>query len=413
MKMTAIGEKTEQKLLVKMLGGFSMSYNGKMIAGSSKSSISQNNALLQILIHSREKGVTRDRLEELLFGDREVDNAHHSLRSVIYNAKKYLEKAGLPKVNYIISDKDVFYWTDEIEVEEDAYEFEKLHREAEQETDPARRLDCYLKACYHYDGDFLPMQTNNVWAVRESIRYEEMFSDCVEKASGFLRQMQDFNRMKELGQYASVIAPLSDWESLTMEALVRMRRYDEAVRLYECTVNYYLDELGIHPSGKIVEWFEHLAKGISHQHTALTDIRNDLEGSDDSCTGGYLCSYPVFQGIYRSAKRLSERTGSPSCLVLCTILDGKGNPMKDGSVLERLSERLIESACASVDLCDTICSYGKGQCLILLPNAAKEDCVLLQQRINSRFIVGRQRISIKYDISQIIPGDKPNLRKSS
>ena len=142
-------------------------------------------------------------------------------------------------------------------------------------------------------------------------------------------------------------------------------------------------------------------------------IQRNLEAGDCDETGGYLCSYPVFQGIYRSAKRLSERTGSTSCLVLCTILDGKGNPMKDGSVLERLSERLIESACASVDLCDTICSYGKGQCLILLPNAAKEDCVLLQQRINSRFIVGRQRISIKYDISQIIPGDKPNLRKSS
>ena len=346
--MTAIGEKTEQKLLVKMLGGFSMSYNGKMIAGSSKSSISQNNALLQILIHSREKGVTRDRLEELLFGDREVDNAHHSLRSVIYNAKKFLEKAGLPKVNYIISDKDVFYWTDEIEVEEDAYEFEKLHREAEQETDPARRLDCYLKACYHYDGDFLPMQTNNVWAVRESIRYEEMFSDCVEKASGILRQMQDFNRMKELGQFASVIAPLSDWESLTMEALVRMRNYDEAIRLYECTVNYYLDELGVYPSGKIVEWFEHLAKGISHKHTALNDIQRNLEAGDSDETGGYLCSYPVFQGIYRSARRLIERTGEPAYLMLCTILDGKGNPMKDGSVLERLSERLIESACSSV-----------------------------------------------------------------
>ena len=99
---------------MKMLGGFSMSYNGRTIAGSSKSSVSQNNALLQILIHSGKSGVTRDRLEELLFGDREVDNAHHSLRSVIYNAKKYLEKSGLPKVNYILSDKDVFYWTDEI-----------------------------------------------------------------------------------------------------------------------------------------------------------------------------------------------------------------------------------------------------------------------------------------------------------
>ena len=193
--MTAILERTREVLHIKMLGGFSMSYNGKTIVGSSKSSISQNNALLQILIHSREKGVTRDRLEELLFGDREVDNAHHSLRSVIYNAKKFLEKAGLPKVNYIISDKDVFYWTDEIEVEEDAYIFEKLHNDAAQETDPARRLECYLKACYQYGGEFLPMQSNNVWAVRESMRYEEMYADCVEQAGNILRQIQDFNRM--------------------------------------------------------------------------------------------------------------------------------------------------------------------------------------------------------------------------
>jgi DNA-binding SARP family transcriptional activator len=150
--MAAIAEKRSGVLYVKMLGGFSMSYNGKTIAGSSKSSISQNNALLQILIHSREKGVTRDRLEELLFGDREVDNAHHSLRSVIYNAKKYLEKAGLPRVNYIISEKDAFYWTNEIEVVEDAYEFEKLYLHAAEETDPRQRLESYLKASYEYGG---------------------------------------------------------------------------------------------------------------------------------------------------------------------------------------------------------------------------------------------------------------------
>lgn len=411
--MTAATEKRSDVLYVKMLGGFSMSFNGKTIAGSSKSSISQNNALLQILIHSRDKGVTRDRLEELLFGDREVDNAHHSLRSVIYNAKKYLEKAGLPKVNYILSDKDVFYWNNEIEVEEDAREFEKLYNMAKEETDPARSLDCYLKASYQYGGEFLPMQTNNVWAVRESMRYEELFLECVENASRILRDTQDFNRMKELGQYASVIAPLSDWESLTMEALVRMRKYDEAIRLYECTVNYYLDELGIHPSGKIVEWFEHLGKGISHQHTVLEDIQIDLEGSDGEKGGGYLCSYPVFQGIYRSNRRLMDRTGTSSYLMLCTVLDGKGNPMKEGSVLDRLSERLVESACSSVRRGDTICSFGKGQCLILLVNTTREDCSIIEQRINNSFIVGRQRISIQYDISSVSPDEKSTFRKSS
>ena len=194
--MAAIAEKRSDVLYVKMLGGFSMSYNGKTIAGSSKSSISQNNALLQILIHSREKGVTRDRLEELLFGDREVDNAHHSLRSVIYNAKKYLEKAGLPRVNYIISEKDAFYWTNEIEVEEDAYEFEKLYIQAGKETDPRQRLESYLKASYEYGGEFLPMQTNNVWAVRESMRYGKIFADCVENAGKILRELEDYERMK-------------------------------------------------------------------------------------------------------------------------------------------------------------------------------------------------------------------------
>ena len=407
--MAAIAEKRSDVLYVKMLGGFSMSYNGKTIVGSSKSSISQNNALLQILIHSREKGVTRDRLEELLFGDREVDNAHHSLRSVIYNAKKYLEKAGLPRVNYIISEKDAFYWTNEIEVEEDAYEFEKLYIQAGKETDPRQRLESYLKASYEYGGEFLPMQTNNVWAVRESMRYGKIFADCVENAGKILRELEDYERMKELGQYASVIAPLSDWESLTMEALVRMRKYDDAIRLYEHTVNYYLDELGIHPSGKIVEWFEHLGKGISHQHTMLSDIQCELDGGDSEQGGGYLCIYPVFQGIYRSNRRLSDRMGTSSYLMLCTILDG----MKDGTVLDRLSERLIESACASVRRGDTICSYGKGQCLILLVNTTREDCGIVQQRINKNFIVGRQRISIKYDVSSVNPGEKSAYRKSS
>lgn len=411
--MAVISEKRRDVLYVKMLGGFSMSYNGKTIAGSSKSSISQNNALLQILIHSRDKGVTRDRLEELLFGDREVDNAHHSLRSVIYNAKKYLEKAGLPKVNYIISEKDAFYWTREIEVEEDAYEFERLYNEAGMETDPVRQLECYLKASYEYGGEFLPMQTNNVWAVRESMRYGQIFTKCVEKASIILRERQDYERMKELGQYASVIAPLADWESLTMEALVQMRRYNDAIQLYEQTVNYYLEELGIHPSGKIVEWFEHIGKGITHQHTLLEEIQNELDGGDSEQGGGYLCIYPVFQGIYRSNRRLSDRMGTSSYLMLCTILDGKGNPMKEGTVLDRLSERLIESACASVRRGDTICSYGKGQCLILLVNTTREDCGIVQQRINKIFIVGRQRISIKYDVSSVNPGEKSAYRKSS
>ena len=90
-----ITDEKENVLYVRMLGGFSVRWNGKLIAGGSKASGSQFAFLLQILIHNREKGVTRDRLEELLFEDRDINNLHHALQSVIYNAKKRLE-ADLP-----------------------------------------------------------------------------------------------------------------------------------------------------------------------------------------------------------------------------------------------------------------------------------------------------------------------------
>ena len=79
-------------LYVRMLGGFSVSYNGKLIAGGSKAYDSQLSYLLMILIHNRENGVTRDRLEQLLFEDRDISNVHHALQSVIYNTKKRLAK---------------------------------------------------------------------------------------------------------------------------------------------------------------------------------------------------------------------------------------------------------------------------------------------------------------------------------
>lgn len=400
--MTSNMEESEP-LYVKMLGGFSITYKGKVIVGASKNSISQNNALLQILIHSGEKGVTRDSLEDCLFADRDVDNTHHSLRSVIYNVKKFLEKTELPRVNYILSDKNVFYWTREIQVVEDAFIFEELYHQAKQEQDAEKSLQLYLKAVYQYGGEFLPMQAGSVWAVRESIRYERFFNECVEKAAQFLRDKQEFERLKELGQYASAIYPLSDWESLSMEALVCMRKYDQAVSLYEGTVRYYLDELGVQPSKKLSDWFERLGEGINHGHSVIEDIVRDLKGDDSSESGGFLCSYPVFQGVFLSNSRLVERIGLSSFLMLCTILDGKGNPMREGAVLDRLSQKLIESARKSVRRSDTVCIYGKGQCLILLVNTTRENCAIIQRRINGTFIEGRQRISIQYDVSAVRP----------
>ena len=103
-------------LQVQMFGRFEMTWNGKPLAGSSRSSESQFNYLMQLLLHFRKEGVSRETLEHTLFEDRDLTNVHHALRSVIYNTKKKLYAAGFPDIALIEQKKGIYRWTNEIPV---------------------------------------------------------------------------------------------------------------------------------------------------------------------------------------------------------------------------------------------------------------------------------------------------------
>ena len=391
----------ENVLYARMLGGFSLRWNGKLVAGGSKASDSQNASLLQILIHEGQKGVSRDRLEELLFADRDMSNIHHALQSVIYNTKKKLLKAGLPAENCIEQDKGVFRWSGDIPTVEDAAYFEELFRRAAEAPAPDERLVLYLDACYAYSGEFLTAQTGTIWAAREARRYKEMFCTAVERATDLLRMNQDFFQMETLGLYAASIDPLADWETVTMEALVSLGRGEEARKLYDTTVQYYFTEQGLHPSKRLLEQFDRLGEKMQYRHAVLDQIQAELSGASDRSMGGYLCNYPVFLGIYRMVERMLERGGQSVYLMLCTVVDSKGNPMREGEIQDQLVSRMSDAIRQSIRRGDAMCRYGKGQCLVLLINTTRENCNVIQRRINTRFLTGRQRTSIEYYVNSV------------
>ena len=97
-----------------------------------------------------------------------------------------------------------------------------------------------------------------------------------------------------------------------------------------------------------------------------------------------------------------ERGGQSVYLMLCTVVDSKGNPMKDGPMLEELSQRLRDAIQQSVRRGDAVNKYGKGQYLVLMMNTTRENCKILQKRINYHFIVGRQRTGIQYYVNSVI-----------
>lgn len=388
-------------LYVQMFGGFSITWNGKQILGR-KSAETQFAYLMQLLLHSREAGIQRGQLEQILFGDRDISDLRHATRTVIYNAKKKLKAAGLPDVNYIEQVDGVYYWTKEIQVVEDAAEMDWLHQEAENEKNPEERLSLYLRACYCYTAEFLETQTGTVWVAQEARRYRALFCDCVEKAVQLLRVGQDYMQMEELGLYAAKVQPLADWEAVTMEALISLGRDEDARKFYDDTVELYFQEQGLRPSGRLMELLDRLGSQIGHHYAVLDDIQGRLRESAEDPQGGYFCSYPIFQGIYRMVARMMERGGQSVYLMLCTVVDSKGNPMKDGPMLEELSQRLRDAIQQSVRRGDAVNKYGKDQYLVLMMNTTRENCKILQKRINYHFIVGRQRTGIQYYVNSVI-----------
>lgn len=394
----------EDTLYVQMLGGFSMTWNGVQIAGGSKVKETQFAYLMQLLLHFRKEGVSRGQLEEALFADREIIDINHSMRSVIYNAKKKLKQAGLPDLEYIRQENGRFYWNNEIAVQEDAVEFERFSKIAEKTEDPKEQLEYLLKACYSYRGEFLPLHVGVIWTIQESRRYQEIFFACVEKAVVLLRNAQDWVCMKELGAYTSRISPLENWEVITMEALVAIGDMEEARKLYDDTVDFYVRKLGFRPSKRLLELLNQLGTQMYHRYAVLNEIQTALDEQEEKSLGGYLCAWPVFQGIYTYHMKQQGIAGGEQSvyLMLCTVVDSKENPMEECAGLESLSRRLEDSICHSVRRGDAVTRYGKGQYLVLLTNTTKEDCQAVQKRINCRFLVGRQRTGVKYYVNSVI-----------
>lgn len=393
-------KRMDDTLHVQMFGNFQMRYGEKPLTGEKRRD-THFTSLMQILLHNVQAGVSRNYLEDVLLGDRDVENRHQALQTIIYKAKRKLKTMGLPDVNYIYLEDGIYHWTPQIPVEEDAAVFDRLCEQAAGTEDEAERLELYRRAIYTYKGEFLSTYAGVLWAGAEARRYSGMFSGCVRNAASILRKEQDWLRLEKLGRYVTATVPFSDWESLIMEALMESGRYEEAQSLYADTVNSYLRERGIYPSDRIMKMMNELGRQMKHSYEILDQIQEKL-AEDEKDTGGYLCTYPVFCGIYHVINRMMERGGQSVYLMLCTLVDGKGNPMKEGRRLEELSERLGEAIKCSVRHGDIINQYGNGQFLVLLINTTRENCDIVEKRINRRFVAEGQRTGVQYHVNSVI-----------
>ena len=407
-KMQAIkGEIMAHTIKVQMFGSFRMEFDGAPLIAEKMHRESQFNRLMQVMMHYSQTGISKDKLEEQVIGERDIDVPHTALRVIVYKTKQKLKQLGLPGENWIYLENGIYYWTKDIEVIEDAALFEKGYQEAEalnasgSEADTDRLLQLYLDTCYMYKGEFLASYTAETWVAAENKKYHHMFNCCVEHASEILREKKDWKELEKLGRFAARIEPFVDWEILTMEALVEQKRFDEASAFYSQVVDYYLQECGIYPSTRLMEMLDKYTNLMNHTFEILDNIQEKMDEHRKENRGGYECSFPVFKGIYQMSVRLTGRVGDNIYLMLCTLVDQKGNQIRNEDKTEELSEKLRESIAGSIRQSDAYTQYGRTQYLVLLTNVNTQNCELIQNRINHNFMEKCKKFGIKYRVNSV------------
>ena len=395
------------KFEVKMLGTFSISYNGQEVA------LGRNNSakfiqLLQVMWLTGGKGITKDRLISYLYERDSLSNANNSFNNLVYQMRRQMVAAGLPDADYVIK-KDKLFTTDpEVEVEIDAVDFARLCDEAENTSDEKEKYEKYREAYELYVGELLPEISTEIWVITESIRYRKMYEAAVNWIGDYLRREKNYDEMYNVYARAAEIYKDNDWQIDMIDALLEKGDYKEAYVLYKTTVHLYADEMGLPPSEKLLECFQKMSHKITSLPSEISEINKELQRShelvdDGNRNGGaYYCTYPSFIDAYHILGRNMERSGQSIFMMLCTLVDYEGKQFRDQRKLKNYSAMFQKVLQEVLRKGDTFCRYSQSQFLMLLVGASQEGCEVVYQRIASKVKAAEgTRVGVRYNIVSI------------
>ena len=392
----------ERRILkIQMLGCFSLEYDGKELV-LDRNKVSKTTQLFQlILLHSQDGGISKVALIEALYGRSDVENKNGSLNNTIFRLRKQLAAAGLPESSYIRINGGMCTWDPDIKVAVDVCEFKQTIEAARREKTKKNKMEIYTKAWKLYIGEFLPDMMGEDWAAVENIACRDMYFECVEELCHYLKTEEKFEELHSIAHRAAEIYPLYDWQVWEIDSLIGMSRYKEGLEVYKRTTKLMFEELGLSPSGGMLERFKLMGERTSQAAGAIEDIRYRLR-EKESIEGAYYCTYPSFVDIYHVFSRMMERTGISVFLMLCTL--DFANIDADDESQKYYSNVLHESIQNAVRKGDFYTRYNIRQYLVMLIGISQENCTIVSKRINKEFnkrLTRRKNAAIDYYVASL------------
>lgn len=393
---------TEKVLQVQMFGGFSMHYGGKILtmnkAGSSKSV-----RLLQMLLLSLEKGIAKNELIDNLYGWNEkpdTANSNRNLNNLIYRLKGQLISCGLPEDEYVEINDGMCCFKSSISMELDTMRFEELIRQA-QEREGTERISFFARANEMYCGELLPANQMDMWFYQKSNYFKELYGLTIRELEKEFLQSRDYKNRLQLYARAAAVYPFENWQIQLIRCNLEIYRYEEALEIYNRTMELYAKELGNPPVAELQSCFEGLEllddnhrrdtgemdswKSMDKVFSGKRDEIREAILAEGDRKGAYYCTYPSFVDYCRLVVRAKERSQFSAVLMFLTLSRKRKKNSRRQINLQEQMQLLKKAIGDSLRTGDAFTRYGNRHFILMLIKTEKDACSAIFRRIERAY----------------------------
>ncbi len=406
------------KLKIKMLGGFSVTYDSLDIIpeGSGKNKVIY---FLEYIIANRHRAVPQNELIDVILGNDECSNPTNTLKNLAYRCRKLLGDFGLPEKECIYCRNGAYGFSQTLPCVVDTEEFASLVNIAKNSASEKRQLSCALKAIKLYDGDFLPSSYCQNWVIPLTVSYQNQFAYAVNRAAELLAQERDYDKILKITEKAITLYPYNEeFHIFRIRALYEMGNIKGAISDYEAVSALLFDELGVNPSKELQEIYVKSTTSMGNLVSSAKEALNNIL-ADDPGKGAYYCNYHMFANTCRFLERQIHRNGQSAYLALCTITTKSCDPINTDD-LKYITAAFHKSVSESLRQSDIYTRSSPTPFLVLLMGTNLENCRKAMHRVDLSFKRSTRskdaRLHLQYtsyaDISKFDEGIAPAWRQT-
>jgi len=369
--------------------------------------------LLMYLICNRGRVVSQEELIEKIWENDMSGNPAGALKTNMWRARQLMETLDTEQGHEMIKYTGNGYrFGENMTVQVDSEEFERLAKEAFRETDADVKREKLRTALGLYKNGFLERFSSEIWVSPISAYMADLFLEASLKQLELLEGAEYAKEAANVCRAAIKAEPYNEeLYRYLIKSCIAAEDYGKADDVYEELRSRLFDNLGVLPEQETQALHEQVLEHLNSHVLTVEMLGNELREKDPA-PGPILCEFSVFKKFYRAEARSLSRRGDAIHVGMLTVVQPKNEEFSQDRQ-ERAMKQLQEQMLAQLRRGDLVSRLNGFQFAVML-QANYENSNMVCDRIVRAFMRAhpRSKVRINYTVLSLEPL-KPNAKSDA